>query len=432
MQEVYYQTYLVPLGNLPSYGFRASEHLLRKAFEWFEKKVADYLRKVSGDKGVALAQLVEATGDRLFFTVITVTDELTAYKIYETLNERGVRPSSTDLLKNYLFSVLHREDQNEHEMKVLEDRWESVVERLGSESFPDFLRFYWLSRQSFVRQSELFKTIRSQINNRQHVFLLLQGMEQDVDTYLALSKPEGSEWTRECKQAANTLRLFSVKQPYSLIMAARRTFSDADFAALLRACVTISFRYNVIGNQPTNEQERVYYSAAQKISQGEITTLRDVLPLMISIYPSDKAFRADFAEKSIKTVSTRNTRIVRYILCALEKHIGGTDLDFDSEKFNIEHILPQNPNTGWENFSENEAEALAYRLGNMMLLETSANRNLGNATYDVKKLKYQTSAFCQTQKVAEENAEWSGERIAARQEWMANQAKSVWSIAQLA
>jgi uncharacterized protein with ParB-like and HNH nuclease domain len=54
--------------------------------------------------------------DRLFFTVITVTDELNAYKVFETLNARGVRLSATDLLKNYLFSVLHRDGKHEREM----------------------------------------------------------------------------------------------------------------------------------------------------------------------------------------------------------------------------------------------------------------------------------------------------------------------------
>ena len=42
--------------------------------------------------------------DKLFFTIITVTDELNAFKVFETLNARGVRLSATDLLKNYLFS----------------------------------------------------------------------------------------------------------------------------------------------------------------------------------------------------------------------------------------------------------------------------------------------------------------------------------------
>lgn len=43
-----------------------------------------------------------------------------AYKFFETLSARGVCLSATDLLKNYLFSVLHREGQHEHEMNSLE------------------------------------------------------------------------------------------------------------------------------------------------------------------------------------------------------------------------------------------------------------------------------------------------------------------------
>ena len=132
----YFQKYLIPLGDLPQRGFRASEHLLRKAFEWFDKKVGDYLKEKQGDEGMRLAQLVESISDNLFFTVITVTDELNAYKVFETLNARGVRLSSTDLLKNYLFSVLDRNSENRHELDELEQRWESIVNRLQSEKFP--------------------------------------------------------------------------------------------------------------------------------------------------------------------------------------------------------------------------------------------------------------------------------------------------------
>ena len=85
----YYQTYLVSLGHLPQRGFRASEHSLRKAFEWYAKRVADHAKKSGGDEGVALAQLLETMSDRLFFTVISVTDELNAYKVFETLMHVG-------------------------------------------------------------------------------------------------------------------------------------------------------------------------------------------------------------------------------------------------------------------------------------------------------------------------------------------------------
>ena len=65
-------------------GLRASEHSLRKAFEWFHKKVAEQIKSAAGNRGMRLAQLMEDISDRLFFTVITVTDELNAYKVFET------------------------------------------------------------------------------------------------------------------------------------------------------------------------------------------------------------------------------------------------------------------------------------------------------------------------------------------------------------
>lgn len=427
----YFQTYLVPLGHLPQRGFRASEHSLRKAFEWFEKRVREYAKKAGADEGIALATLVETMSDRLFFTVISVTDELNAYKVFETLNARGVRLSSTDLLKNYLFSVLHRDNEHPHEMNVLEDRWEAMVTRLGSESFPDFLRTHWISRRTFVRQSELFKTIRAKVSKREAVFQLLRDMEEDMDTYLALTNPEASQWHPDQKAHAQNLRMFSVRQPFPLLVAAYRKLSDTDFASLLRSCVIISFRYNVIGSQPTNEQERVYYTVAQKIANGEIKTISAALEGMKAIYPNDDAFKAAFAEKIIRTTNSRNLRIVRYILCALEKQAGGIENDFESDSFNVEHVLPQNPENDWEAFSDEEIDAMVYRLGNMALLSKKVNKNLGNAGFVTKKPVLAESQFELTRKIAEDNADWTPERISARQKLLAKLATTVWRVAQL-
>jgi hypothetical protein len=428
----YFQTYLVPLGHLPVRGFRASEHGLRKAFEWFEKRVRDHITKAGPDQGVTLAQFIESLSDKLFFTVITVTDELNAYKVFETLNARGVRLSSTDLLKNYLFSVLHREGQHEHEMKMLEERWESIVGRLGSESFPDFLRMHWNSRRESVRQTELFKVIRSKVTTREQAFNLLREMEEDMDNYLALTQPETSHWIPALKTYALELRMFHVRQPLPLLLAARRLLADGDMETLMRACVIISFRYNVIAGLQANEQERTYGSVAEKISNGDLAGLPSILTALKPIYIGDPQFKAAFVEKVIRTTNTRNKRVVRYLLCALEKQAGGNDHDADSDSFNIEHILPQNPDAGWNAFRDEDTEIIAYRLGNMTLLQTGANRDAGNASFAEKKPAYASSLFEITKKVATDNADWTPERLSARQTWMANQASSIWRITQLA
>jgi hypothetical protein len=428
----YYQTYLVPLAHLPQRGFRASEHNLRKGFEWYEKRINEYVKKANGeDDGVVLAMLLENMSDRLFFTAIYVTDELNAYKVFETLNARGVRLSSTDLLKNYLFSVLSKTGGHQLEITALENRWEAIVTRLGSESFPDFLRSHWISRKSFVRQSELFKTIRSKVVDRAAVFELLRGMEEDMDTYLALTNPEASVWSAEWRTYSQQLRMFRIRQSTALLLAANRTLTSNDFGIVLRAIVDISFRYNIICSQPPNEQERIYAAAAQKLGGNEAMNANKLLQSLQAVYPKDDVFKGAFTDKIFRTTDSRNNRIVRHILCELERQTSATVHDFESDIFNVEHVLPQNPEAGWEVFSNEEVDAMVYRIGNMALLEKNKNKNIGNQTYELKRPILDSSQFMLTKKLAQDSATWTPERIAARQKYLAGIASSVWRVAQL-
>lgn len=428
----YFQNYLVSLAKLPQRGLRASEHLLRKAFDWFYQKVDQYLKQGKGNEGVRLAQLVEYISDNLFFTVITVSDELNAYKVFETLNSRGVRLSSTDLLKNYLFSVLDKNQENTHELRNLEDRWENIVNRLQSEKFPDFLRIHWNSRNKFTRHTELFKVIRNNIRDRAAVFALLRGMEEDLDVYLSLSSPDISDWSLEDKRLVNILKLFRVRQPFSLLLSAKREFDRENFTKLLYAIMVISFRYNTIGTYSPAELERAYNNVVEHINKKKITNSNQALGLLKSVYIDDQRFSRDFAEKVIKTTDSRSTQLVRFILCEIERYISNSiEVDFSSDTFNIEHILPQNAPDNWGDFSYEEMNALTYRLGNMTLLQSNVNRDLGDAEYSQKREILKESHFALTHKLAEQYTEWTPQTISSWQRWLANQAKTIWRVAQL-
>lgn len=428
----YYQNYLVRLAKqLPRRGFKASEHLLRKASEYFERRVAEYVKGCGGDEGVSLAKFVEALSDRLFFTVISVSDELNAYKVFETLNARGVRLSTTDLLKNYLFSIMDDGSGDDTRMNGLEGLWESLLGRLEAEDFPSFLRAHWISRRPIARQSELFKAIRSEVRDAGAAFELIRGLGDDLDLYLNLSKPEASEWPDSLKSSAKLLRLFNVRQPYPLLMAARKKLDDGAFGDLFRALVIISFRYNIICGQSPAEQEKVYNYAARRFFTGEVTTVRQALDAMRRIYPDDNVFAASFASKSIKTTQSRNKGIVRYILTMLENRLSAHEYELDNDSVTIEHVLPVNPEKGWDSFTDDEAASMVYRLGNMTLLTAAANRDLANRPFNEKQPLFRASPFRITSKIAEEHVEWNAARIEARQRQMAKMATSIWRLEQL-
>lgn len=432
--DPYFQRYLVPLApRLPRRGFKLTEHRLRKAFEWFERRLREHVDPAD-DPGREIARFIDRLSDRLFFTVITVTDELNAYRVFETLNARGVRLSATDLLKNYLFQVLDRDGPAEPELRALEERWASIVDRLGAATFPVFLRVHWISRHAFVRQSELFKTIRRKVRNSGAAFALLRHLEEDLDAYLTLTQRgvNAHPRTNEEHRYAARLRLFGVRQPLSLLLAAWRRFDRSEFASLLRAIVALSFRYNVIGGLHPGEQERVYSAEARRIETGDHATVAAILKGLRSIYPDDDAFRAAFVRKGFSIRQTRSHRIVRYILAELERHEFQTGLDIGDPALSVEHICPLSPVDGWRQFTDQDIAYRTGRLGNMVLLETSVNRKrAGNAEYEVKRAMYRDSRYGTTRRLVRDFAAWTPEAVEVRQRAMAKTATAVWRIPQL-
>ena len=425
--DSFYQNYLVPLERLPQRGLNASEHLLSRAFSWFKVRVQER----SGDDGTAVASFVDRAVDKLFFTVITVTDELNAFSVFETLNARGVRLSATDLLKNYLFSIVARGGAHESEITALESRWESIVGLLGSESLPEFLRVYWNSRHRLVRKADLFKTIRSVIDGRSEVFALVRDLDRQARVYAALRNPDDGSWTAEERGSLMQLHMFSVRQPLALLLAAFDRYFDQDragFARLLRAVVVVSLRYNVICGRQSNEQESVYNQIATAISQSRIGRPGEAIKRLRPIYPEDAEFRAAFTDKTLRTTSNRNKKVAHFVLFQIERHASGTGFDFESARYDLEHVLPEHPGDDWQQFDDQQREACTYRLGNLTLLTATDNRAAGNAGYSTKRPIYLDSEFAITRKLAEDYDTWNPGKIRSRQAWMARQATTIWRI----
>ncbi|TXD96090.1 DUF262 domain-containing protein [Psychrobacter frigidicola] len=430
--DKYYRNHLITLDKLPQRGLHASEHRIRKAFNWFQIKLKQKFG-MENDSGQNFAQFLDELVDKLFFTVITVNDELNAFKVFETLNARGVRLSSTDLLKNYLFSLASVDDPHDSQIKHLEERWESIIRLLGSESFPEFLRVYWNSSHKLIRKTDLFKTIRKHIRNKSEAFELVKQIELSADAYTALKDTQDARWVEESKYLKQ-LSMYRVKQPFSVLLASYEKFFESDragFLSIVRAISILSFRYNVICNNPPNEQERFYNNIAIKIDSNQLGSAQSIIKALDEIYPNDEVFKSAFSVKQLKTTDNRNKKIVRYILCEFESKASQVAIDEDNDKFNIEHILPENPDESWGSIDDSKIDGLTYRLGNMILLEANKNRVVGNQSYQEKVKIYNTSSLHMPQRLNQHYNEWSQDSIESRQKQLAKLASSIWKISEL-
>ena len=292
----YYRQHLVLLKDLPIRNTNSSEKQMRECFLWFYDKIKKQFKT-----GVELAGFVDNIVDKLSFTVIEVTDQLNAFKVFETLNARGVQLSSSDLLKNHLFSVVDETNPHQSEIEELEKLWSKVIGKLSSNKFEDYLRYYWNSRNKIVRKNNLFKTIKKTIVNKFQAFELIRELDKNADIFIAIQNPNDILWENknELIKAFEELKLFQVRQTFSLFLIGYQNLDVPDFQKLVKYCSIISFRYNIIGGLNPNELEDVYNKLALEIKE----TSSFNIDLLKSIYVSDNDFEQSFSSKSFKTSS---------------------------------------------------------------------------------------------------------------------------------
>ena len=396
-----------------------SNQLLWQAFQYF----SDHLEKLpdvvqSGEKLTEF--LTETVAQRPLFIQINVENELNAYTVFETLNARGIELSSTDLLKNHLFSLFQGPD----DLQEAQRQWRRIINTVQMEKFPDFLRYYLSLRQPRVRR-RLFKVVRESVKDGQQAFELLDQLENYSGLFLALGNANDEFWrdTPENRPYIGELELFGVKQAYPTLFAAHEKFDSRDFTRLLKLVSVFSFRHTIVSSLNPSELETLYSQVAIAITNGEINNPRQVFDRLHSAYVSDEKFSQDFSLLSISTKGQQKKKLVQYILSKLESDSSGIDIDEDS--FSIEHILPESPSSEWlDFFSDTQIEAMVYRLGNLTPLEPSLNRQIGNKPYQIKQPVYQQSVYKLTKDIV--NEEWNPKILANRQRKLAQRAVQVW------
>ena len=421
--DEYYRSNMVLLRDLPVRNTNASEKLMRDCFNWYYERL-----KKKFTTGESLAEFIDTIVDKLFFTEIKVSDQLNAFKVFETLNARGVQLSSSDLLKNYLFSLVDENKENNYEIEELENLWSSTLGKLGGNKFEDYLRYYWNSYNKTVRKNYLFKTIKKNIITKKDAFELIRSLRDTADIFLAIQDSEDELWKNasEIKNALYELRLFQIKQTNSLFMAGYKNLDLKNFTKLVNICSTISFRYNIIGGLNPNEQEEVYNTIALKITQDKVFEITDLQ----SIYISDLSFENEFSIKQFRNTS-RNHKIVKYIFSKIELYKFRNDIDPESDTYTVEHILPESADESWGEFSNQEVNRSIYRIGNLTLLEKKLNKDADIKNYEQKKLIFEQSNCKLTQNIPETFETWNEDKLSARQKKLAKDAKSVWRVQEL-
>lgn len=405
-----------------------SDKLLWDGFLFYRKRINELFKTLETGENLA-SFLKDIIGKNLLFIQITVEDELNAYTVFETLNSRGVELTSTDLLKNYLFSLVAK---SATDLKQVKSQWKKIIEIIGLKKFPVFLRHYLNGRMKLISKEYLFKAIKQIVKTDEDVFTLLDNLEDSAYIYVALGNANDDFWKgeKDLIEAINALNLFGVTQSKSLLMIAYNKLNNInEFKRLVKSIVNISYRYNVIGRLQTNEMEKIYNKASITVNNSETISVLQILVSIKDLYVPDESFRNYFELKSFNTNNSNNKKLTRYTLYKIEGQVeGGNKYDYQTDSGTIEHILPENLTEQWEEyFSEDEHIRNLYKIGNLTLLEpTKNNQEAADHTIDIKEPIFKTSKYSITNSISV--SEWNTSAIKIRQTELGKIACGVWHV----
>ena len=416
----YYYNQAVSGQPIPKRSVNKTTRLMHDALDFFYENFCHE----QFSQGEKINALIGNVARKTLFTTIFIGDELNAYKVFETLNARGVRLSSADLLKNYLFSTIDiSQDMPDKFIDKLDEQWEKIGVNIFGKNYTDYLLTEWNSRHKKVRQNLLFKSIKKEITNDTLARKYLNQLSSHCYLYAALINPEEEFWKdfpeyKEIKRDLLFLKMFGISQPISLLFSSCLNFKS-EFHRILKWITNLSLRYNVICREHTGEQENLYSKICVDIQDG--CGIQEIKQKLLTLYPSDERFKSDFTEKTFPT--KQSNKKARYLLARLEEY-NSNNSAVDESKLTVEHILPEEPDNHWcEYFGENYA-VFNQRLGNMALV--SSQDNMAQEPFSEKKPKVSQTKY----QINDINSysDWDEDAINSRQSDLADIAVLLWKI----
>lgn len=422
----YFNRMIKALDTVNDSKMSATNRNLQKAFKFFDEKCLNKYQT-----GEEIAELLTNIGEGLLFIVINVKDDDNAYSIFETLNSRGMHLSTSDLLKNYLLSKLSQSNiYSDDDFDEFEKKWYHVIEQLGERAFTKFLRSQWAISNKLENKNRLYNVLKTNIHSEK-ITSYIEDLQRDSSIYALLQSPNDENWYenehsthhQDIKKSLQSLLIFGVEQPLSVLMAAYNKYDSAMFRDLCQSIEIITIRYNVICKKQANKQETIYNDISNAI-YNDGAKLKDIIPLLKDVYPKNEEFIGDFKRKSEKT-----NKKALYLLKQIETKLSNGKEP--SANATLEHVLPEKPFSEWqEHFGIHNYLDCIYKLGNTAILSDKENKLANQRPFSEKKQILKNSGYKINEHIAEYD-EWNIDTLSFHQQWLAERAATVWRIPEL-
>lgn len=376
-------------------GVKIPRRRIKPIYDFFLKSLRD--KKPSLDEAKAFFdKLINGT----YFSVIFVSDEVEALKIFERTNSRGMALESSDLIKNFLFQ------DSEQAIRENWNQMESCLE--PSVSIARLARGFFTSAYGHVLKKDLFRELKRRVTEKivtptelsermatyAKFWSAARGSSSDWKDYLAAHGRDfnyfGYEFSSDSYSSLSALRCFGFAQHYPLVFSAINALPPAEgragiraeyecCAKLIRALESFHFVSNVVAGNPTNQVEHLFaHSCTTAGNPTYDEWVNELIAQLRILLPGEMSFLDAWPEQTSYEEGGKNT-LVLYVLDRLSnfgKMTGVRQSIFNSGvkggPFSIEHFLSQKQASEMGIARED-----IHKMGNLIPIPNSLNSVFG-------------------------------------------------------
>ncbi|MBK0371487.1 DUF262 domain-containing protein [Streptomyces sp. RB110-1] len=413
---------------------QAADGAVAAAYGFFRRKLVEAADPAAPQD---VLRIEEAITSRLTLVAVTAERADNVHRIFESLNNTGLKLSQADLLRNYLFMRLPTRGE-----RIYETYWLPLQDSLSNDELEQLM---WLQLvldgDDRVRRQDLYAA-------QQQRFERGEVSEAEIEAYIKELYRRGALFRRllhpevepNAAVRAHLHRLDTwqaqVTYPALMLLLDRRECRDLNSADTARAMSYIeSFLVRrMMCRVPTNNLNRIFQAVPGQLplDMPVADGLHQLLSAENRFWPDDDELREKVRTAPFYKFGRGHQR--KMVLQRLEESYEHPEpVDFATAQLTIEHVMPQSPGDEWlrilsQDVVDGESakdlhSRLQHTLGNLTL--TAVNAELSNHPFERKQGLLQGSHLEMNRRIAT-TERWGADEIRARADELADRAIALW------
>ncbi|WRA82749.1 DUF262 and DUF1524 domain-containing protein [Helicobacter pylori] len=351
-------------------------------FELFEKWISEWISKNTGK----LETIFKGLEKLMIVWIALDKGKDDPQLIFESMNSKGIELTQTDLIRNYIIM----ETEVENQENFYNQYWKAMEEdfKQNETLFNRFVRHYLTIKTGKI--PNIKKVYEAFKDYQQKEGIEIEDLLKDLQKYcgyfcqIAFKK----EADKDLNKALSFLVDLEMDVVYPLLLELYSDYNDGvlskqDFISIIALTESYLCRRAVCG-LGANSLNKIFPSFTKKINKDQYLESIEAHFLLLETttgkFPKDSEFRDSFI-----TIDFYKFKKNKYFLERLENF--DTNEPVDTQKCNIEHIMPQTLTPEWqkdlgENF-EAIHEKYLHTIGNLTL--TGYNAKYSNKSFQEKR-----------------------------------------------